>query len=58
MLLKFFSAKHILAVILFVQTLDRSIKSLHTKDYLWEKTGLAVANRPGQRAFGCYGHPA
>lgn len=35
-----FTSKHILAAILFEQTMDRTIEGLHTGDYLWEKKGI------------------
>jgi len=35
-----FSSKHILAAILFEQTMDRTIEGLYTGDYLWEKKGI------------------
>ncbi|MDY6826499.1 MAG: fructose bisphosphate aldolase [Bacillota bacterium] len=35
-----FTSKHILAAILFEQTMDRTIEDLHTGDYLWEKKGI------------------
>ncbi|MGM0653693.1 MAG: fructose bisphosphate aldolase [Bacillota bacterium] len=35
-----FTSKHILAAILFEQTMDRTIEGLYTGDYLWEKKGI------------------
>jgi len=35
-----FTSKHILAAILFEQTMDRTIENLYTGDYLWEKKGI------------------
>ncbi len=35
-----FSSKHILAAILFEQTMDRTIEGLYTGDFLWEKKGI------------------
>lgn len=35
-----FDSKHILAAILFIQTMDRTIDGLHTADYLWEKKNI------------------
>ncbi len=35
-----FTSKHILAAILFEQTMDRTIDGLHTGEYLWEKKGI------------------
>ena len=35
-----FTAKHVLAAILFEQTMDRTIDGLFTGDYLWEKKGI------------------
>ena len=35
-----FTSKHILAAILFENTMDRTIEGLYTGDYLWEKKGI------------------
>jgi fructose-bisphosphate aldolase, class I len=35
-----FIASHILAAIIFEQTMDRTIEGLYTGDYLWEKKGI------------------
>ncbi len=35
-----FTSKHILAAILFEQTMDRTIEDIYTGDYLWEKKGI------------------
>ena len=35
-----FTSKHILAAILFEQTMDRTIEGLYTGDYLWEKKDI------------------
>ena len=35
-----FDSKHILAAILFMQTMDRTIDGMHTADYLWEKKNI------------------
>ncbi len=35
-----FTSQHILAAILFEQTMDRTIEGLYTGDYLWEKRGI------------------
>jgi len=35
-----FTSKHILAAILFEQTMDRTIEGLYTGDYLWEEKGI------------------
>ncbi|MFO7953127.1 MAG: fructose bisphosphate aldolase [Bacillota bacterium] len=35
-----FTSKHILAAILFEQTMDRTIEGFYTGDYLWEKKGI------------------
>ncbi len=35
-----FTSRHILAAIIFEQTMDRTIDDLHTGDYLWEKKGI------------------
>ncbi len=35
-----FTSKHILATILFEQTMDRTIEDLYTGDFLWEKKGI------------------
>jgi len=35
-----FTSKHILAAILFEQTMDRTIEGLYTGDYLWEQKGI------------------
>lgn len=35
-----FTAKHILATILFEQTMDRKIEDWYTGEYLWEKKGI------------------
>ncbi len=35
-----FTSKHILAAILFENTMDRTIEDLYTGDYLWEKKGI------------------
>ncbi len=35
-----FTSKHILAAILFENTMDRTIEGLNTGDYLWEKKGI------------------
>lgn len=35
-----FTSQHILAAIIFEQTMDRTIEDLYTADYLWEKKGI------------------
>src|SRR6056297_924991 len=35
-----FTSEHILAAILFEQTMDRKVEGLYTGDYLWEKKGI------------------
>lgn len=35
-----FTSEHILAAILFEQTMDREVEGLYTGDYLWEKKGI------------------
>jgi|SRR6056297_14658 len=35
-----FKSEHILAAILFEQTMDRKVDGLYTGDYLWEKKGI------------------
>lgn len=35
-----FTSEHILAAILFEQTMDRKVEGMHTGDYLWEKKGI------------------
>ncbi len=35
-----FTSEHILAAILFEQTMDRTIEGMYTGDYLWEKKGI------------------
>ncbi|WP_422484572.1 fructose bisphosphate aldolase [Gudongella sp. DL1XJH-153] len=35
-----FNSKHILAAILFEQTMDRKVEGMFTADYLWEKKGV------------------
>ncbi len=37
---KSFTSKHILAAILFKNTMDRKIDGLYTGDYLWDKKGI------------------
>ncbi|MFO7887937.1 MAG: fructose bisphosphate aldolase [Eubacteriales bacterium] len=35
-----FKSEHILAAILFEQTMDREVEGIYTGDYLWEKKGI------------------
>jgi len=35
-----FTSEHILAAILFEQTMDRKVKGMYTGDYLWEEKGI------------------
>ncbi len=35
-----FNSEHILAAILFEQTMDRKVEGMYTGDYLWEKKGI------------------
>ncbi len=35
-----FTSEHILAAILFEQTMDRAVEGMATADYLWEKKGI------------------
>lgn len=35
-----FNSEHILAAILFEQTMDREVEGMYTGDYLWEKKGI------------------
>lgn len=35
-----FKSEHILAAILFEQTMDRKVEGMYTGDYLWEKKGI------------------